>query len=130
MKSIPRNIIHTDYYYTDFDKNGNPIVDTSQYDDEAFNKLVERWQAKGKLVGDINRMDWKKNGRPAELYRYKGRYADLPHVLSFIQLDYSTIFDVLMTEERVDSLVAPFVTAYTNKAIGGMVLQPNIQQQK
>jgi hypothetical protein len=62
-------------------------------------------------------MDWKKNGRPAELYRYKGRYADLPHVLSFIQLDYSTIFDVLMTEERVDSLVAPFVTAYTNKAM-------------
>ena len=111
------DIIHTDYYYTDFDKNGNPIVDTSQYDEEAFNKLVERWQAEGKLVRDINRMDWKKNGRPAELYRYKGRYADLPHVLSFILLDYSTIFDVLMTEEKVDSLVAPFVTAYTNKAM-------------
>lgn len=117
VKDKNGDIVETLYYYQDFDKDGNPIVDMSTLEDDEFTRLTKAWEAKGKFVRDISHMNWKKNGRPAELYRYKGRYADLPHVLSFIQLDYSTIFDVLMTEEKVDSLVAPFVTAYKNKAM-------------
>lgn len=117
VKDKNGDIVETLYYYQDFDKDGNPIVDMSTLEDDEFTRLTKAWEAKGKFVRDISHMNWKKNGRPAELYRYKGRYADLPHVLSFIQLDYSTIFDVLMTEEKVDSLVAPFVTAYKNRAM-------------
>ncbi len=67
--------------------------------------------------GNIVRKYYYKDGRPAELYRYKGRYADLPHVLSFLMQEYTTIFDVLMMEESVASLVAPFKTALQNKAM-------------
>ncbi len=109
--------IGSDYYYKDFDLDGNPIVDLNQITVEEEQKLKAYWTKKGKKLQDIKTMDWRKDGRPAELYRYKGRYADLPHVLSFLQLQYATIFDVLMTEEKVDSLVAPFMTAYKNKAM-------------
>lgn len=109
--------IGSDYYYKDFDLDGNPIVDLNQITVEEEQKLKAYWTKKGKKLRDIKTMDWRKDGRSAELYRYKGRYADLPHVLSFLQLEYATIFDVLMTEEKVDSLVAPFMTAYKNKAM-------------
>ncbi len=83
--------------------------------DKNWNELVERevMDGEGKPVTRYFYPD----GKPAELYRYKGRYADLPHVLSFIMLDYNVIFDVLMTDDKVDSLVAPFKTAYKNQAM-------------
>ena len=75
----------------------------------------------GKLLrdgqGNIVRRYYYSDGKPAELYRYKGRYADLPHVLAFLMQEYTTIFDVLMMEESVASLVAPFKTALQNKAM-------------
>ena len=75
----------------------------------------------GKLLRDNNgnvvRKYYYSDGREAELYRYKGIYADLPHVLAFLMQEYTTIFDVLMMEESVASLVAPFKTALQNKAM-------------
>lgn len=58
-----------------------------------------------------------KDGEKTEVYRWKGRYADLPHVLSFLQEDYTTIFDVLMRDDKIASLIAPFKTALKNKAM-------------
>ncbi len=58
-----------------------------------------------------------KAGVETPLYREKGRYADLPHVLSFLQEEYTTIFNVLMTDEKIASLIAPFQTALKNKAM-------------
>ena len=58
-----------------------------------------------------------KDGKKTEVYRWKGRYADLPHVLSFLQEDYTTIFDVLMRDDKIASLIAPFKTALKNKAM-------------
>lgn len=50
--------------------------------------------------------------------RYEnGKYSDMPHVLAFLNLDYTTIFDVLMTDEEVLPLLAPFQTALKNKAM-------------
>lgn len=46
-----------------------------------------------------------------------GRYSDMPHVLAFLNLDYQTVFDVLMTDEEILPLLAPFKTALTNKAM-------------
>lgn len=67
--------------------------------------------------GSVKDVWIKENGEISEFYRCKGRYADLPHVLSFLMLDYSTIFEVLMRDEKVASLVAPFQTALDNKAM-------------
>lgn len=105
------------YYYKDFDRDGNPIVERNRLAEDVYEEMVSEWTAKGKKVRDYTSIKWETEGRPAECYRYKGRNADLPHVLSFLQLEYATIFDVLMTEEKVDSLVAPFMTAYKNKAM-------------
>jgi hypothetical protein len=57
------------------------------------------------------------DGRETPVWRWKGRYADLPHVLSFLQQEYMDIFDVLMTDTKIASLVAPFKTALKNKAM-------------
>lgn len=50
--------------------------------------------------------------------RYKeGKYSDMPHVLAFLNEEYTTIFDVLMTDEEIYPLLAPFKTALKNKAM-------------
>ena len=68
-------------------------------------------------TGEVTSKFFDRDGNPAELYRRKGRYADLPHVLSFLMEDYATVFDVLMSDDKIDSLVAPFKTALKNKAM-------------
>ena len=52
-----------------------------------------------------------------ELYRWNGRYGDLPHVLTFLLQQYETIFTVLDTDENVAPLMAPYITAFKNKAM-------------
>ena len=46
-----------------------------------------------------------------------GKYSDMPHILSFLNLSYETIFDVLMTDNEIAPLLAPFKTAYDNHAM-------------
>lgn len=105
------------YYRADIDRHGNRIMDPKDYLAARYNQLVEEHTRKGQKVVQKKDMDWQKDGVPAEFYRYKGRYADLPHVLSFLQLEYVTVFDVLLTDEKVASLVNPFKTALKNKAM-------------
>ncbi|QCR25282.1 type IV secretory system conjugative DNA transfer family protein [Pontibacter sp. SGAir0037] len=45
-----------------------------------------------------------------------GRYSSFPHVLSFINLSYDQIFEVLFSEPELESLLSPFATAYKNRA--------------
>lgn len=46
-----------------------------------------------------------------------GRYSDMPHILSFLNEDYNTIFEVLQTDNEVAPLLGPFQTALKNKAM-------------
>ena len=46
-----------------------------------------------------------------------GKYSDMPHVLSFLNHDYTDIFEVLKTDTEVYPLLMPFITAYDNKAM-------------
>ena len=53
-----------------------------------------------------------------------GEYSDMPHVLSFLGRSYSEVFDILMQDSKIMSLMAPFQSAYKNKAndqLEGMV---------
>lgn len=53
-----------------------------------------------------------------------GEYSDMPHVLSFLGRPYDQVFNILMQDDKIASLMAPFKSAYENKAndqLEGMV---------
>lgn len=53
---------------------------------------------------------------PDDCY-WLGKYSDMPHILSFLNLDYTTIFEILETDPEVAPLLGPFQTAMKNKAM-------------
>ncbi len=64
------------------------------------------------------------NGKEVEPDTITGEYSDMPHVLSFLGRSYSEVFDILMQDPKIMSLMAPFQSAYKNKAndqLEGMV---------
>lgn len=56
------------------------------------------------------------NGSEVEPAYWLGRYSDMPHILSFLNESYQTIFEVLETDNEVAPLLGPFQTAMKNKA--------------
>ena len=46
-----------------------------------------------------------------------GKYSDMPHILSFLNESYQTIFEVLETDNEVAPLLGPFQTALKNRAM-------------
>ena len=63
-------------------------------------------------------------GNEVEPDTITGEYSDMPHVLSFLGRKYSEVFDILMIDDKISSLMAPFKSAYENKAndqLEGMV---------
>lgn len=46
-----------------------------------------------------------------------GKYSDLPHVLSFLNMDYETMFCTLETNPECLPLLGPFMTALRNRAM-------------
>lgn len=96
--------------------------DVIPYDKEWTElKEVIQKDANGKPLkddeGNIIRKYYYNDGKEAQLYRYKGRYADLPHMLAFLLQEYATIFEILMMEPKVAPLIAPFKTAFENNAM-------------
>lgn len=63
-------------------------------------------------------------GNVVEQDTVTGEYSDMPHVLSFLGRPYDQVFNILMQDDRIASLMAPFKSAYENKAndqLEGMV---------
>lgn len=51
------------------------------------------------------------------LRRYQdGEYCTLPHVIELMQMDYEQLFSVLRTEQEIQVLVNPFISAFQNDA--------------
>ena len=50
-------------------------------------------------------------------FYWLGKYSDMPHILSFLNESYETIFEVLMTDTEVAPLLGPFRTAFENGAM-------------
>ena len=64
------------------------------------------------------------HGNEVEPDTVTGEYSDMPHVLSFLGRPYDQVFNILMQDDRIASLMAPFKSAYENKAndqLEGMV---------
>ena len=63
-------------------------------------------------------------GKEVEPDTITGEYSDMPHVLSFLGRSYDQGFNILMQDDKIASLMAPFKSAYENKAndqLEGMV---------
>lgn len=56
-------------------------------------------------------------GEEVEPAYWLGKYSDMPHILSFLNESYQTIFEVLETDNEVTPLLGPFQTALKNKAM-------------
>lgn len=56
-------------------------------------------------------------GNEVEPDTITGAYSDMPHVLAFLGRSYDEIFDILMQDEKIISLMAPFQSAYQNGAM-------------
>ena len=64
------------------------------------------------------------DGNEVEPDTITGEYSDMPHVLSFLGRPYEQVFNILMQDDKIASLMAPFKSAYENKAndqLEGMV---------
>lgn len=48
---------------------------------------------------------------------FTGEFSSMPHVLSLLGKGYKEVFDLLMKDDHIRSLMAPFESAYANKAM-------------
>lgn len=88
-----------------YDKNGNKL-----YAEKVQDKETKFWKPTG-VVRD------RKGGNIVEPAYWLGKYSDMPHILSFLNESYQTIFEVLQTDNEVAPLLGPFQTAFQNKAM-------------
>lgn len=88
-----------------YDKEGNKLYAEKMQDNET-----KFWRPTG-VVRD------KKDGMIVEPAYWLGKYSDMPHILSFLNESYQTIFEVLETDNEVAPLLGPFQTALKNKAM-------------
>lgn len=86
-----------------YDKNGN-ILTAEKNQDPQTKRMIPTGR-----VFDAN-------GNEVEPAYWLGRYSDMPHILSFLNESYQTIFEVLETDNEVAPLLGPFQTAMKNKA--------------
>ena len=91
-----------------YDKNGNLL-----HAEKVEDKQTRRMKPTGRVFDwDGNLLDAEKDG-----YYWLGKYSDMPHILSFLNESYQTIFEVLETDNEVAPLLGPFQTALKNKAM-------------
>ena len=57
------------------------------------------------------------SGKEVQPEYWLGKYSDMPHILSFLNESYQTIFEVLETDNEVAPLLGPFQTALKNRAM-------------
>lgn len=88
-----------------YDENGKLL-----YAEKAQDKETKFWKPTG-VVRD------KKGGEIVQPAYWLGKYSDMPHILSFLNEGYQTIFEVLETDNEVAPLLGPFQTALKNKAM-------------
>lgn len=87
-----------------YDKDGNMLTAEKVQD-----KQTKRMIFTGRVFNSA--------GEEVEPAYWLGKYSDMPHILSFLNESYQTIFEVLETDNEVAPLLGPFQTALKNKAM-------------
>lgn len=127
-------VIRNWFDYNAINEKGEVVLDF--IDDQSRNHSVDEdgmfidlnGYSYTKRTGEIVRIErcWYEDddGNEVEPDTITGEYSDMPHVLSFLGHGYSEIFDILMQDDKIASLMAPFKSAFENKAndqLEGMV---------
>ena len=92
------------YKKVPYDKDGHPLI---------AEMMEEPKTQRPKPTGRV----FNSRGEEVEPAYWLGKYSDMPHILSFLNQDYQTIFEVLETDNEVAPLLGPFQTAMKNKAM-------------
>ena len=87
-----------------YDKDGNMLTAEKVQD-----KQTKRMIPTGRVFNSAD--------EEVEPAYWLGKYSDMPHILSFLNESYQTIFEVLETDNEVAPLLGPFQTALKNKAM-------------
>ncbi len=93
------------YEKTPYDKDGNPL-----YAEKIYDMTTGRYKLSGKAFTEFG-------GKEVEAAYWLGKYSDMPHILAFLNKEYKDIFDCLQTDNEIEPLLAPFKTAFKNKAL-------------
>ena len=99
------------YFFVNYNRMPYTEDGKQLYPEMVQDKQTKRWKPTGKVFAD-----------PAHTIVTKpaywlGQYSDMPHILSFLNESYQTIFEVLETDNEVAPLLGPFQTALKNKAM-------------
>ena len=116
-KGCKFNIIN--FVDVEYSKRVNPIQ--AKY----INNLAAASETAETLLESLQKKFWKptgvvrdrEGGSIVEPAYWLGKYSDMPHILSFLNESYQTIFEVLETDNEVAPLLGPFQTAFKNKAM-------------
>ena len=87
------------------------------YDNDGNMLIAEKVQDKQTLRMIPTGRVFDKMGNEVEPAYWLGKYSDMPHILSFLNESYQTIFEVLETDNEVAPLLGPFQTALKNRAM-------------
>ena len=98
-----------------YDKDGNMLI-AEKVQDKQTKRMIPTGRVFNAAKEEVEPAYW------------LGRYSDMPHILSFLNESYQTIFEVLETDNEVAPLLGPFQTALKNKAmeqLEGMIGTPS-----
>ena len=127
-------VIRNWFDYNAIDDKGEVVLDF--IDDQSRNHSIDEDEmfvdlngySYTKRTGETVKIDrcWyeDEHGNEVEPDTITGEFSDMPHVLSFLGHGYKEIFDILMQDDKIASLMAPFKSAFENKAndqLEGMV---------
>ena len=104
LESLQKGKIFCNWGKEPYDKDGNMLTAEKVQD-----KQTKRMIPTGRVFNSA--------GEEVEPAYWLGRYSDMPHILSFLNESYQTIFEVLETDNEVAPLLGPFQTALKNKAM-------------
>ena len=103
-----------------YDKNGKKLHAQKEEDPKTHHEKLT-----GRVFDDM--------GNEVEPAYWLGKYSDMPHVLSFLNIDYKTMFDILQTDPEIFPLIAPFKSALEGNAmeqLEGMIGTLRVQTSK
>lgn len=102
-------------------------MENAAIDDDGMLKLHDcfTYQSRTGETIIIDSFWWEdENGNAVEPDTITGEYSDMPHVLTLLTRSYDDSFNLLMQDERISSLMAPFMSAFksgANDQLEGMV---------
>lgn len=87
-----------------YDKDGNMLIAEKVQDKQTL-RMIPTGRVFDKMGNEVEPAYW------------LGKYSDMPHILSFLNESYQTIFEVLETDNEVAPLLGPFQMALKNRAM-------------